>query len=116
MKLLLLVSHTNDSGESSLLPFGMLLLTFLVLGWWGKGIYVSYDPEYSRGYSEDGRLIVCAVLLGKPYNCVQRRDGGALEDGYDSHIAEGGKEFVLFENESVLPMFVIDFKGNIKRL
>jgi hypothetical protein len=79
-------------------------------GWWGKGIYVSYDAEYSGGYSEDGRLIVCVSLCGKVYNCVDRRDGGELEEGYDSHVAEDGSEWVLFESSQVLPLFVIEEK------
>jgi hypothetical protein len=84
------VNHENDSG------------------WWGKGIYVSPDPDYAGGYAEGGKLIVVVVLLGKAYDCVKRRDGGILEPGYDSHIAEGGKEFVLFKNTQVLPLWVVD--------
>jgi hypothetical protein len=51
---------------------------------------------------------VLAVLCGKVYNCVERRDGGVLEPGYDSHVAEGGAEWVLFEASQVLPLFVIE--------
>jgi hypothetical protein len=77
-------------------------------GWWGKGIYTSGDPNYASGYSGDGRVIVVAVLCGKVYNCVQRRDGGKLEPGYDSHVAEDGREWVLFESAQVLPLFVME--------
>lgn len=48
--------------------------------------------------SEDGKLIVCVCLCGKVYNCQDRRDGGQLEPGYDSHVAEEGEEWVLFES------------------
>ena len=84
------VSHTTDSG------------------WYGKGIYTSYDPNYAFGYAEAGRLIVCAALLGKTYNCTERMDGAPCMPGFDSHAAEGNQEFVLFKSSSLLPLWVID--------
>ncbi len=77
-------------------------------GWWGKGIYSSYDPGYAAGYAEAGKLIVIAVLLGRPYRITERRDGGSCEPGFDSHIAEDGREYVCFHDDQVLPLFVID--------
>ncbi len=76
-------------------------------------IYTSHDPEYSSGYSEDGRLIVVAVLCGKVFNCVERRDGGQLEAGYDSHVAENGCEWVLFNAGQVLPLFVMESRDYV---
>lgn len=72
------VKHANDSG------------------WWGKGIYVSPYPHYALDYAESGKVLVCAILRGKPYDCRERRDGGICEPGFDSHIAECGQEWVLF--------------------
>lgn len=71
---------------------------------------MSFDGDYSAGYSGDGRLIVCAVVCGKVYHCEERRDGGKLEPGFDSHVAGDGKEWVLFENSQVLPLLVIEDK------
>ena len=77
-------------------------------GWYGKGIYVSHDPDYAFDYAESGRLIVCCVLLGRSYDCAERKDGRACEPGFDSHTAEEGDEYVLFHSCRVLPLWVID--------
>lgn len=91
-------------------PDGTIVKHTCDTGWWGKGIYVSFDPDYSGGYAEDGRLIVCVALLGKVYHCAERRDGGILEPGFDSHVAENGLEWVLFENSQLLPLFLVERK------
>jgi len=85
-------------------------------GWWGGGIYLSPDPIVSSSYAHNSKLIVCAVLLGRPYHCKQRMDGQACKKGYDSHISPWwsisgnlGKEWVLFDEGQILPCFVISF-------
>ena len=53
-----------------------------------------------------------AVLCGRVFNCTERRDGGILEPGFDSHAAENGSEWVLFESNQILPLFVTDNRNN----
>jgi len=80
-------------------------------GWWGKGIYVSPTASYSIGYMRGNRgLFLVSILLGKSLNleCHERMDGLPVKEGYDSHIAEGGQEFVLFDEGQVLPCYLIE--------
>jgi len=79
-------------------------------GWWGGGIYMSPDAGLSIGYCRGGkRLLICSVLMGKPYTVTQRMDGKGLQDGHDSHIACNGSEWVIFDPAQVLPCYLISF-------
>jgi len=87
------VSHSNDSG------------------WWGKGIYVSPMASYSLSYMRGNRgLFLVSVLMGKSavLSQYERMDGQPVRPGYDSHIAENGNEFVLFDEAQVLPCYLIE--------
>lgn len=77
-------------------------------GWWGKGIYVSPTATYAKTYSDNGALIVCAVLRGRPFTCKERMDGQPCKEGFDSHEAEAGQEYVLFRGDQVCPLFVVE--------
>jgi diadenosine tetraphosphate (Ap4A) HIT family hydrolase len=80
-------------------------------GWWGKGIYLSPDSSLSIGYCRGGsKLLICSVLMGRPYNVQARMDGQGLKEGYDSHIDLSGKEWVIFNPAQVLPCYLISFK------
>jgi len=82
-------------------------------GWWGKGIYLSPDPSLSIGYCRGGsKLLICSVLMGKTFNVNTRIDGQGLKDGYDSHTAESGAEWVIFDPGQVLPCYLISFGNN----
>ena len=83
-------------------------------GWYGAGIYFSEFPDVSLGYGQS--LLLCRVLPGKSYNVGNKRmDGASLEPGYDSHIVNAdsqgrGKELVIFNQNQILPCYVINFK------
>jgi len=87
------VGHLNDSG------------------WWGKGIYVSPTASYSLSYMRGNRgLFLVSVLLGKTkeLHSHERMDGRTALEGYDTHIAENGYEYVLFDEAQVLPCYLIE--------
>jgi len=92
------VGHLNDSG------------------WWGKGIYVSPTASYSVGYMRGNKgLFLVSVLLGRTIELGQheRMDGAPVKDGYDSHIAEYGQEYVLFDEAQVLPCYLIEVNRSV---
>lgn len=76
----------------------------------GKGIYTSPDISYAGRYSQ-GKLIVCAVLLGKPYQFTGAAGSGSggCHEGFDSHIAAAGKEYVVFDSACCLPIFLLEY-------
>jgi len=87
------VGHLNDSG------------------WWGKGIYLSPTASYSLSYMRGNRgLFLVSVLMGKALSLGQheRMDGRPVKDGYDSHIAEHGQEYVIFDEAQILPCYLIE--------
>lgn len=49
-----------------------------------------------------------SILLGKPKDITHRIDGQPCTPGYDSHIAQGGNEWVLFDEAQVLPCYLIE--------
>jgi hypothetical protein len=77
-------------------------------GWYGRGIYLSPNCQVSLGYSDDGKLLICAVLMGKIFKCRNRIDGAGLQPNCDSHESPEGNEFIVFNPGQVLPVFVID--------
>uniref|UniRef100_A0A6B2L129 PARP catalytic domain-containing protein n=1 Tax=Arcella intermedia TaxID=1963864 RepID=A0A6B2L129_9EUKA len=87
------VGHSNDSG------------------WWGKGIYVSPIASYSMSYMRGNKgMFLVSVLMGK--SCTlgshERMDGQPARPGFDSHIAENGREYILFDEGQVLPCYLIE--------
>ncbi|SPO06062.1 uncharacterized protein DNG_08751 [Cephalotrichum gorgonifer] len=89
---------------------------------YGRGIYSSPNAEFALSYSgRNGeatrpdeyfgiKLIVCATLMGR-FTRVDRShelrgESHALE-GYDSHMANRDLEYVVFEPEQILPVYVI---------
>ncbi|KAF8876772.1 hypothetical protein CPB84DRAFT_381179 [Gymnopilus junonius] len=91
---------------------------------WGQGIYTSPDPNYSLSYTDTTRegevdknsrrllpgqkLIVCAITMGR--KCMltgYRRLNDTVEEGYDSHVAPNGLEYIVFQSAQVLPLYVL---------
>lgn len=80
---------------------------------YGKGIYLSPNPNFSLGYSDDSsRLLVCAVLRGRTH-VMSSCYGGGLRKGYDSHSSNDGNQFVVFRGDQVLPCFVLHLKKGV---
>jgi len=81
-------------------------------GWWGKGIYVSPTASYSMGYMRGGTkgLFLVSALMGRAAELAttERMDGRPVKEGYDSHIAQSGQEYILFDEAQVLPCYLID--------
>eukprot|EP00668_Euglena_longa_P004785 GGOE01005591.1.p1 GENE.GGOE01005591.1~~GGOE01005591.1.p1 ORF type:complete len:481 (-),score=141.22 GGOE01005591.1:193-1608(-) len=78
---------------------------------YGQGIYLSPNADFSLHYCRGGgKLLVCAVLLGKQWIC-----GGCeymtttCTRGFDSHVSPCGNELILFNEAQVLPCFVIHY-------
>lgn len=84
-------------------------------GWYGAGIYFSEFPDISFQYGSMGKLLLCKVLPGKTFICEERMDGQSLQTGYDSHgygpDKQGRcKELVIFNQEQILPCYVVSFQ------
>ena len=91
---------------------------------YGRGIYTSPNPNFSLSYTGQGftptrkneipslKLIVCATLMGRAA-AVSRDDNWRLLDepmpGADSHVANDGYEYIVFNTAQVLPCYVIHF-------
>ncbi len=78
-------------------------------GWFGCGIYFSQHVQTAMGYCRGKQMIVCAVLMGKVYKCPGRMDGAQLVEGCDSHEDPSGYEWVIYHEESILPVYIIHF-------
>lgn len=78
-------------------------------GYYGAGVYCSPQANYCVGYTRGGKeLLVCAVLMGKRFKCPNMMLGCELQKGFDSHTdPTGNSEWVLFQEESILPCFIL---------
>ncbi|CAH0030277.1 unnamed protein product [Clonostachys rhizophaga] len=89
---------------------------------YGRGIYSSPSAAFSLTYS-DGKLvrdsnkefsglklIVCATIMGRP-RVMFRDDEWRAEDkaweGADSHVANGGMEYIVFDAAQIIPVYVV---------
>lgn len=62
-------------------------------GWYGNGVYFTQYPTYGKFYMEQKQkeeegehvLLLCWVLLGKPYAITEPCVGEPCQPGYDSH-------------------------------
>jgi len=80
-------------------------------GYWGKGIYLSPNSQLSIGYCRGGKkLLICSVLMGKTFTVTARMDGKPIQDGYDSHTACSGQEWIIGNPAQVLPCYLISFQ------
>ncbi|MCJ1249610.1 hypothetical protein MMC30_006836 [Trapelia coarctata] len=96
---------------------------------YGRGIYTSPDPSFSLLYSDDDaqktrpsalpgmKLLVCATIMGRTaqmYHDDNWREQDEPYPGADSHVANGGQEYIVFNSGQVLPCYVlhVDWEGN----
>ncbi|XP_067675258.1 uncharacterized protein [Haliotis asinina] len=80
------------------------------VGWYGNGIYFSEYPRFAMNYMQrTSKLLMCQVLKGKSFQCEKLKLGEAKEPGYDCHVDPYGKEIVIFEEDCILPCYVLHF-------
>ncbi|KAI0004441.1 ADP-ribosylation [Xylariaceae sp. FL0662B] len=89
---------------------------------YGRGIYSSPNPQFSLCYSGYEchatkaneffgiKLLVCATLMGRTAQ-MHREDNWRSESepypGADSHVANRGLEYIVFDPRQILPVYVI---------
>ncbi|KAJ4489940.1 hypothetical protein J3R30DRAFT_3278078 [Lentinula aciculospora] len=89
---------------------------------YGRGIYSSPSSAFSLAYSglqceatKPGgisglKLLVCATILGRHVQ-MSRNDNWKEQSkpypGSDSHIANSGQEYIVFDNAQILPCYVV---------
>ncbi|XP_078382045.1 uncharacterized protein LOC144664717 [Oculina patagonica] len=79
-------------------------------GFYGRGVYFSEYPSYSMTFIRGAsRLLLCQVLPGKVYRCINLIHGEPLEMGHDSHTSPDGKELVIFNSYHILPSYVVHY-------
>lgn len=97
---------------------------------WGPGIYCSPYGTYSYTYGhrwDSGTggtmldpeasvaIFVCAVARGRPFQCekakIEKYTG--LEEGFDSHISHNQCEWIVFDQERIIPLCLLSIKRGI---
>jgi hypothetical protein len=93
----------------------------------GRGIYTSPDAEYALMYSEwpeecntwgkirpaylpGIRLIICAVLMGRPLQVTReatRRTVEIADQKANSHVSPNKYEYVVFDPAQIIPCYVV---------
>jgi hypothetical protein len=100
----------------------------------GRGIYTSPDPQYALSYSrwseefsgftktrlEDVpglRLIICAVLMGRPLQVSReatRRTTEIANVKANSHVSPNLCEYVVFDTAQIVPCYVVHFDFGVE--
>mmetsp|Transcript_42856 Transcript_42856/g.38085 ORF Transcript_42856/g.38085 Transcript_42856/m.38085 type:complete len:150 (-) Transcript_42856:8-457(-) len=80
-------------------------------GYYGRGIYMSPDPNYAQSYGYGATLFfVTLALPGLQYKASYPKSlGKPLKKGYDSHISQDRNqmEWVFFDNHQLLLCYQI---------
>ncbi|XP_048239350.1 protein mono-ADP-ribosyltransferase PARP14-like [Haliotis rufescens] len=80
------------------------------VGWYGNGIYFSEFPSYSSQYVEgEQMLLLCKVLQGRIFKCSAQKLGAGKEPGYDSHVDPHGLEIVIYDQDCILPCYIVHY-------
>jgi aprataxin and PNK-like factor len=107
------VEHVTDSGwyppQPPLSIHTARTALTVVVARYGCGIYLSPNPDVAQGYAADGKMLVCAVLMGRIYTCPAVMEGVGCRRGYDSHTSPCGEELILFDAAQVLPCYLVVF-------
>lgn len=91
-------------------PDGRKILHQTDQGYFGRGVYTAPDPIYGQRYGRGAReTILCLAIPGKKYTATYADSfGKPLRHGFDMHISRCGKEWVFFDSDQLLPIFVIE--------
>jgi len=84
-------------------------------GWFGRGIYLAFNSDYSAQYTkystEDIRwMFLMTTLRGRCYRMRESMHGMDIPSGYHSIISPCGLELCVRETRFILPRFVVGFK------
>ena len=96
---------------------------------WGPGIYCSpygtYSYNYGHSWDNTGltmldpdltvAIFVCAVVRGTPYQCEspKLKKYTGLEPGFDSYVSDNQREWIVFEEERIIPLCLLWIKRGI---
>lgn len=94
-------------------------------GYYGRGIYLSTYANYVTlaGYSGvhpetgDKWLLVCWVVTGNVYPCVELTIGASFAAGHDTHYARVGGNFdeiVVEQEHRILPRYLISLRPDAR--
>ncbi len=81
-------------------------------GFFGAGTYFSEHASMSIAYCRgSSQMLLCRLLLGKPYLMKTMKTGCKLASGYTSHMSsKDGQEVVMFDEAASLPVYIVHFK------
>jgi hypothetical protein len=66
------------------------------------------------GYIKDcKKLLLCKVMLGKPYKCPGMLTGKPLQTGFNSHISPCGQELIIFHSDQILPCYIVHYSTTL---
>lgn len=82
-------------------------------GYYGAGIYFGESSGTAMGYCGGNRLLLCVILTGNEYMCKALMNGHPKVKGYDSHIAPGREETVIFDDAQILPCYILTLGAGI---
>ncbi|KAJ3796024.1 hypothetical protein GGU11DRAFT_171224 [Lentinula aff. detonsa] len=90
---------------------------------YGRGIYSSPSSAFSPALSSGPqcqatkpvcipglKLLVCATIMGRHVRMIRTgnwRDQSRPSTGLDSHMANDGREYIVFNNAQILPCYVV---------
>ncbi|KAG8924522.1 hypothetical protein FRC01_011380, partial [Tulasnella sp. 417] len=94
---------------------------------WGIGTYTSPKLTYCLSYADTTlkapkllpgqKVIVCAALMGRRFEMKsgesQFRRNPEVAQGYDSHVSPAGLEYVIFNPEHLLPLYVLHLEDSL---
>jgi Poly(ADP-ribose) polymerase catalytic domain len=79
---------------------------------WGPGIYFTRSTELAAVYGDYQIVFMCAVIMGRAFRFQSYRgcEIPGLRIGYNSHISPDGREGVVFSEDQIVPLCVLQIR------
>ena len=105
---------TNKSNIPKIIEKGFILDKFTNFGAiYGRGVYLSPDPVEARCYSDSDNVLVCEVVINKPFvekTKQNKKIKNKWQKTYDAYMNRFGNEYIIRDPVQIKVIGILEVK------